>query len=318
MRALITGINGQIGSYLAELLLEKGYEVFGIIRRNSSAEAQTTRLDHILDKIHLSYADVTDFASLVKVIREVNPKEIYHLAAQSHVRVSFDLPVLTTNSNVLGTLNLLEVILKEGKDIRLYNAGSSEMFGNSVDPDGFQRESTPMIPVSPYGCSKLFTYNLCNNYRESYKMFISNGILFNTESPRRGSNFVTAKVVKGLVDIANKKQTSLTLGNLNSKRDWCHVRDSIFAMWLLLQGEVSDNYVIATGKSYSITDLVTYVSTKLNLENPEIIIDPKYFRPVELNYLRGDSSKIRDKLGWSPKYTFNDTIDEMIDYWRNV
>ena len=236
--ALITGINGQDGSYLAEFLLEKGYKVYGTIRRNSSPEYNTTRVDHIFNRINLVYADLTDMSSLVSVLQKAKPDEIYNLAAQSHVRVSFDAPIYTAEATGLGTLNLLEAIRLTCPKARVYQASSSEMFGNTIDEDGFQRETTQLNPVSPYGCAKVFSYNICNNYKNSYGMHISNGILFNHESPRRGINFVTNKVVNGAVDIKQGRKTNLTLGNLAASRDWGHAKDYVKAMWLMLQQEV--------------------------------------------------------------------------------
>ena len=318
-KALITGINGQDGSYLTEFLLEKGYEVWGIVKRNSVAETQTSRLDSVFDKINLRYADLTDISSLISVIQEAKPDEIYNLAAQSHVRISFDQPIYTANVTGLGTLNLLEAVRLTNKKIRIYQASSSEMFGNNVDPDGFQRESTPMAPVSPYGCAKVFSYNICNNYKNSYDMYVANGILFNHESPRRGTNFVTNKVVKTAVEIKLGIKDKLTLGNLDATRDWGHAKDYVEAMWLILQQDKPDNFVCATGKSHSVLNLVSYVFGKLDLDFTKYVqTDSKYYRPEELEDLKGDSSKLRKATGWVPKYTFETMIDEMIDYWLKV
>lgn len=315
-RALITGINGQDGSYLAEFLLEKGYEVWGILRRNSNPESQTSRIDHIFDKIKLVYGDLTDISSLNSIISQCKPQEIYNLAAQSHVRISFDMPIFTSNVTGLGTLNLLEAVRLNDPSIKVYQASSSEMFGNSIDDDGYQRETTSLVPVSPYGCSKVFSYNICNNYKNSYDMFISNGILFNHESPRRGLNFVTNKVVKGAVDIKRGKLKSLALGNLDATRDWGHAKDYVKAMWMMLQQEKPDNFVCSTGVSHSVRDLVDYVFTQLELDYKDYITtDQKFLRPEELTDLKGDSSKLRDTLNWKPEYTFETMIDEMIEYW---
>ena len=232
--ALITGINGQDGSYLAEFLLEKGYEVHGTLKRNSVAENQTSRLDKIYDKVILHYADLTDLSSLINVIKKTNPDEIYNLAAQSHVRISFDQPLYTANVTGIGTLNMLESVKLINPKIKIYQASSSEMFGNSIDSDGYQRETTPMNPVSPYGCAKVFSYNICRNYRNSYNMFISNGILFNHESPRRGTNFVTNKVCKEAVKIKLGLSSELKLGNLDAARDWGHAKDYVKVMWKTL------------------------------------------------------------------------------------
>jgi len=315
-RALITGINGQDGSYLAEFLLEKGYEVWGILRRNSNPESQTSRIQHIFKDIKLVYGDLTDISSLNSIIHQCRPQEIYNLAAQSHVRISFDMPIFTANVTGLGTLNLLEAVRLNDPTIKVYQASSSEMFGNSIDSDGYQRETTPLIPVSPYGCSKVFSYNICNNYKNSYKMFISNGILFNHESPRRGLNFVTNKVVKGAVDIKRGKADSLALGNLEATRDWGHAKDYVKAMWMMLQHDKPDNFVCSTGVSHSVKDLVNYVFSQLDMNYKDFITqDEKFLRPEELTDLKGDSTKLRTTLDWEPDYTFETMIDEMVEYW---
>jgi GDPmannose 4,6-dehydratase len=317
-KALITGINGQDGSYLAELLLEKGYEVFGTVKRNSVAENQTSRLDSIYDKIgkNLIYADLTDLSSILNALRISNPSEVYNLAAQSHVRISFDQPLYTAQATGIGTLNLLEAVRSFNPDIKIYQASSSEMFGNSIDSDGFQRETTPMNPVSPYGCAKVFSYNICRNYRNSYGMHISNGILFNHESPRRGTNFVTNKVCKEAVRIKLGLSKKLTLGNLEATRDWGHAKDYVEAMWLILQQETPGDYVCSTGVSHSVKDLVEYVFAKVGLDWKEwVASDEKFMRPEELDNLKGDSSLLRKKTGWAPNYTFEAMLDEMIEYW---
>jgi GDPmannose 4,6-dehydratase len=316
--ALITGINGQDGSYLAEFLLSKKYEVHGTLKRNSISENQTARLDSIYEKVQLHYADITDLSSVINIIQKIKPNEIYNLAAQSHVRISFDQPIYTANVTGIGTLHILEAIKLVDKNIKLYQASSSEMFGNSVDPDGFQRETTTMNPVSPYGCAKVFSYNICRNYRNSYDMFISNGILFNHESPRRGTNFVTNKVCKEAVKIKLGLSNQLKLGNLHATRDWGHAKDYVEAMWLILQQETPDDFVCATGISHSVQDLCEYVFSKLNLNWEEFVIsDFKYLRPEELNNLKGDATKLKKITNWNPTYTFESMLNEMIEFWIN-
>jgi GDPmannose 4,6-dehydratase len=315
-KALITGINGQDGSYLAEFLLDKGYEVHGILKRNSVSENQTTRLNAVYDRIKLHYGDLIDMASLLNVIKNVMPDEIYNLAAQSHVRISFDQPIYTSQVTGIGTLNLLESVKLIKPDTKIYQASSSEMFGNNIDSDGYQRETTPMNPVSPYGCAKVFSYNICRNYRNSYGMFISNGILFNHESPRRGTNFVTNKVCKEAVKIKLGLSNELRLGNLDATRDWGHAKDYVKAMWLILQEEKADDFVCSTGISHSVKDLCEYVFSKLDLDYTNYVkIDDKFFRPEELKDLKGDSTKLIEATGWSHDYTFQTMLDEMINHW---
>ena len=313
-KALITGINGQDGSYLAEFLLEKGYEVYGILKRNSVAENQTARLDKVFPKLKLEYADMTDMASLIKVLQDVQPDEIYNLAAQSHVRISFDQPIYTAQTVAVGVMNLLEAIRLVCPKARMYQASSSEMFGNSIDEDGFQRETTPLNPVSPYGCAKVFAYNLTRNYRNSYDLFLSNGILFNHESPRRGTNFVTNKVVKEAVKIKAGLSDKLMLGNLDAARDWGHAKDYVECMWLILQHDEPDDFVCSTGVSHTVGDLVEYVFGKLDLDWKEYVgQDPRFYRPEELDVLKGDCTKAKNVLGWKHNYTFETMLDDMID-----
>ena len=314
--ALITGINGQDGSYLSEFLLSKGYVVHGTLKRNSVSENQTSRLDSVYDKVILHYADMIDLSSLTRVIQEVKPDEIYNLAAQSHVRISFDQPLYTANVTGIGTLNLLEAVKLINPKIKIYQASSSEMFGNNIDDDGFQRETTHMNPVSPYGCAKVFSYNISRNYRNSYNMFISNGILFNHESPRRGTNFVTNKVCKEAVKIKLGLSNELKLGNLDATRDWGHAKDYVEAMWLILQQDKPDDFVCSTGVSHSVKELCDYVFTKIGLNYSDYVkIDDKFLRPEELKDLKGDCSKLKNLTGWEHKYTFETMLDEMIEYW---
>ena len=316
-RAFITGISGQDGSYLAELLLEKGYEVWGLLRRHSVPENQTSRLEEIgifsNPNLHLVYGDMTDMPSLMRVLWEVLPHEIYNLAAQSHVRISFDQPAFTTHADALGVLNLLEAAKSICPEAKIYQAGSSEMFGNESDDDGYRRETTLMLPVSPYGCAKLYSYNLCRVYRSSYDMFISNGILFNHESPRRGLNFVTNKIVAGAVDIHKGKTNTLALGNLEATRDWGHAKDYVKAMWMMLQHDEPDEFVCAMGESHSVRELCEEVFSELDMDYRDYVTqDPKYFRPTELHDLKGDSSKLRETLHWEPEYSFRGLIEEMV------
>jgi GDPmannose 4,6-dehydratase len=315
-KAFITGINGQDGSYLSELLLEKGYEVYGIVRRNSVPENQSNRLESFNDKVNIEYGDVLDQSCLSKNLNLIKPDEIYNLAAQSHVRISFDIPQFTAQTNALGVLNLLEAYRLSCPSSKFYQASSSEMFGNSVDEDGFQRETTPFTPVSPYGCAKVFGFNITRNYRKSYKLHIVNGILFNHESPRRGSNFVTNKVVKTAVQIKLNLTDRLELGNMDSYRDWGHSKDYVKAMHLIINNEKPEDYVVSTGVTHSVRDMTNYVFNKLDL-NPETYIsqNPKFLRPEELKYLKGDSSRLREKFNWKPEYTFETLLDEMIDFW---
>ena len=315
-KALITGINGQDGSYLSELLLEKGYEVHGILKRNSVAENQTARLDDVFNKINLEYADMLDLASLNRVLEQVKPDEIYNLAAQSHVRISFDQPIYTTQVVAIGTLNILESMKLLCPNSRFYQASSSEMFGNSFDEDGFQRETTPMHPTSPYGCAKVYGYNITRNYRNSYNLFASNGILFNHESPRRGSNFVTNKVAKEAVRIKYGLTDKLLLGNLDATRDWGHAKDYVNCMWLILQQDTPDDFVCSTGISHTVRELCEYVFGKLDLDYKDYVgVDQKYMRPEELTDLKGDSGKARWMLDWKHEYTFETMLDEMVEHW---
>jgi GDPmannose 4,6-dehydratase len=316
-KAFITGIGGQDGSYLAEYLLDLGYEVHGIIRRNSTPEHQQSRLDGIRNNpnLHVYYGDLLDVSGLEKLLKEIQPDEVYNIAAQSHVRISYDIPQFTVQTNALGVMNMLEAVRNNCPTAKFYQASSSEMFGSSVDVDGFQRETTPMVPVSPYGCTKVFGYNIVRNYRNAYNLYAANGILFNHESPRRGSNFVTNKVVKTAVEIKLGLTDKLELGNLDAYRDWGHSKDYIRAMHLILQQPEPGDYVVATGVTHSVREMCDYVFGKLGLNYQDYVIqNQKFLRPEELKYLKGDSTRIR-ALGWEPEYTFETLMDEMIEHW---
>jgi len=314
--ALITGISGQDGSYLAEHLLNDGYTVHGMIRRQSVAENQESRLDHIIDQIHTHYGDLTDISSMSRIISETQPTHIFNLAAMSHVRISSDIPLFTIQTNAVGVLNLLELYRQYVPSAKFYQASSSEMFGDSVDEDGFQRETTTMTPVSPYGCSKLLGYSLIRHYRRAYGLHACNGILFNHESPRRGSNFVTNKVVKTAVEIKLGLKDKLVLGNLDSYRDWGHSKDYTRGMIQVINHETPDDFVLATGTTHSVRDLCDVVFKVLDLDYKDYVTqDKKYFRPQELKYLKGDSSKARSVLGWSTEYTFESMMKEMVEHW---
>tara|TARA_B100001250_G_scaffold360657_1_gene338254 strand:- start:1259 stop:2233 length:975 start_codon:yes stop_codon:yes gene_type:complete len=316
--ALITGINGQDGSYLCEHLLQEGYKVYGILKRNSVTENQTFRINSIFDEIadNLEYADLTDMPSLLRLISTIKPDHLYNLGAQSHVQISFNQPVYTSKTISEGTINLLECIKSSSPKTKFYQASSSEMFGNSIEKDGFQRESTPMIPVSPYGSAKLFAYNIVRIYRKSYKIFASNGILFNHESPRRGINFVTNKIAREAVMIKNGLSDKLVLGNLQAKRDWGHAKDYVRAMEMILNHKEPDDFVCATGQTHSVQDFCDYVFKKLNIPMNKIETSSKYLRPYELEELKGDFSKLKNATGWKPEYTFHEMIDEMIEHWE--
>ena len=316
MRALITGITGQDGSYLAELLLSKGYEVHGLIRRSSTFN--TDRIDHLYQdphtpgtKLHLHYGDLSVSGQMADLVYNIQPNEIYHLGAQSHVRVSFDMPEYTGDVTGLGTVRLLEAIRKTGVRTKFYQASSSEMFGSAPAP---QNERTPFEPRSPYAAAKVYSYYVVKNYREGYNIFASNGILFNHESPRRGETFVTRKITRAATRIKLGLQEKLYLGNLEAKRDWGFAGDFVEAMWLILQEDEPDDYVIATGETHSVREFAERVFQKLELDYQEYVeIDQRYFRPTETDVLLGDSTKARKKLGWEPKVTFNQLMDMMIE-----
>lgn len=313
--ALITGITGQDGSYLAELLLNKGYEVHGVIRRSSSFN--TGRLDAIYQdphesgvRLHLHHGDLTDGSSVNQIVRETQPDEVYHLGAQSHVRVSFDVPEYTAEVTALGTIRLLEAIRKSGISTRFYQASSSELYGKSPPP---QDEKTPFLPQSPYAISKLYAFHTTVNHREAYGMYAVNGILFNHESPRRGETFVTRKITRAAGRIKCGLQEKLFLGNLEAKRDWGFAGDYVEAMWLMLQQETPDDFVIATGETHSVREFVELAFGELGLDyKKHVEIDPRYFRPTEVDALHGDSTKARTALGWEPKMSFSELVRLMV------
>tara|TARA_R110000822_G_scaffold95140_2_gene217757 strand:+ start:8533 stop:9498 length:966 start_codon:yes stop_codon:yes gene_type:complete len=316
-KALITGITGQDGSYLSEHLLSLGYEVYGIFRRHSVAENQNYRLQQVKGEIKGFYGDLLDYPSLVRIIQEVQPDEIYNLGAMSHVRISFDMPSFTIQTNALGVLNMLEVYRTLCPNAKFYQASSSEMFGNNVDEDGIQRLTTPFDPVSPYGVAKVMGYNLVRHYRKAYKLHACNGILFNHESPRRGSNFVTNKVVKTAVQIKKGLVDVLELGNMDSSRDWGHSKDYVRAMHMILNHDTPEEFIVATGESHTVRDLCDVVFSKLGMNYKDYVVqNPKFMRPEELRYLRGDPSKAREVLGWKPEYTFESMLEEMIERWE--
>jgi len=316
-KAFITGINGQDGSYLSEHLLSMGYEVGGLVRRSSVAENQTFRINHIEKDIKTYYGDLIDPISIEKALKDFKPDKVFNLAAQSHVRLSFNMPAFTAQVNATGALNVFEAVKTVCPNAKVYQASSSEMFGSSVDKDKYQRETTPMHPVSPYGCSKLYAYSIARNYRRAYSMFISNGILFNHESPRRGTNFVTAKVIEGALKIKKGLAKDIELGNLDSYRDWGHSFDYTKAMIKLLDLEHPDDIVISTGVTNSVRDLCKTVFDKLNMNYEDyIVINKKFIRPQELPFLCGDSTKAKNILGWSPKYDFNALVTDMIDHFE--
>ena len=314
-KALITGITGQDGSFLAELLLAKGYEVHGIVRRSSSFN--TERLEPIYQdphapnyKLRLHYGDLEDGSALANLVTKIAPDELYNLAAQSHVRVSFDIPEYTVSTVAVGTLRLLEAIRELGTKCRFYQASSSEMYGSSPAP---QHEHTPFQPRSPYACAKVFAHQLCQNYREAYGLYIACGILFNHESHRRGVPFVTRKITRAAARIKHGLDKKLFLGNLDAKRDWGYAGDYVEAMWMMLQQDKPDDYVIATGEAHTVRDVLDVAFGTLGLDwQPYVELDPRYLRPTEVDHLCGDYSKARDQLGWKPKVTFRELITKMV------
>ncbi|HLC54535.1 MAG TPA: GDP-mannose 4,6-dehydratase [Candidatus Nanoarchaeia archaeon] len=327
-KALITGITGQIGSYLAELLMEKGYEVYGLVRRTSLVNARE-RIEHI-DGIKLIYADLGDSSSINHLIQEIKPDEIYNLAAQSHVWVSFKMPEYTSDIDALGAMRICEAVRMLGKPVKIYQASTSELYGGIYNFP--VNEETPFHPKSPYGVAKLYAYWIMRNYREAYKMFCSNGIVFNTESPRRGENFVTRKITKGVADILRGKQKQLRLGNLNARRDWGHAKDVTLAMWKILQYDKADDFVIATGVSHSVREFVELAFKHVGIEikwrgegvnevgydaateKTLVVVDPLYFRPSEVEVLIGDATKAKNLLKWEPHYAFEEVVREMMEH----
>ncbi|ACN82648.1 GDP-mannose 4,6-dehydratase [Brachyspira hyodysenteriae] len=317
-KALITGITGQDGSYLTELLLEKGYEVHGIIRRSSSFN--TERIDHLYTDPHINdvrmflhYGDLSDSSNLSRILEKIQPDEIYNLAAQSHVRVSFDMPEYTADVTGLGTIRLLDAIKETQIKTKFYQASTSELYGKVVETP--QTEKTPFYPRSPYACAKVYSYWITVNYRESYDMYACNGILFNHESPRRGETFVTKKITHAIARILNKEQDKLYLGNLDSKRDWGYAKDYVEAMWLMLQQEKADDYVIATGETHSVREFLDEAFGLVGLDWKKYVeIDPRYYRPAEVDLLLGDPTKAKEKLGWKPKTTFKELVKIMLEY----
>ena len=333
-KALITGITGQDGSYLSEFLLEKGYEVHGVIRRSSLIN--TDRIDHIFNRIKLHYGDLSDSTNVIRVIQDVQPDEIYNLGAQSHVKVSFETPEYTGQVDALGTLRVLEAVRLLGMEnkVRIYQASTSEMFGKVQEIP--QKETTPFYPRSPYGCAKLYAYWTTKNYREAYGIYACSGILFNHESPRRGETFVTRKITRGLKAMSEGKQTVLKLGNLNAKRDWGHAKDFVEAMWLMLQQDKPDDYVIATGEQYSVRDFINEAAPyfDMNIEWQgegldeigidkntglvRVLVDDRYFRPAEVDTLLGDASKAKENLGWYPRTSFKELVEDMCTYEKGL
>jgi GDPmannose 4,6-dehydratase len=309
-KALVTGITGQDGSYLAELLLAKGYEVHGLVRRSSSFN--TWRVDHVRDRLKLHYGDLVDQNSLVRTLASIRPDEVYNLAAQSHVKVSFEMPEYTTDVTAVGVLRLLDAVRELDLPARVYQAGSSEMFGKVVETP--QTERTPFYPRSPYGVAKVFGYWTAVNYRESYGLHVSNGILFNHESPRRGENFVTRKITMELAAIKAGKSRELRLGNLDAKRDWGFAKDYVEAMWLMLQQERPGDYVVATGETHSVREFLEEAFGYVGLDWRDfVVVDPKYFRPAEVDLLQGDPTRAATELGWQARTTFRELVRLMVD-----
>lgn len=320
MRVFLSGISGQDGGLLARLCLSEGHEVFGLVRRHSTPENQTSRIDDIESQLGLYYGDLNDTSSIVRSLLDCKPDIVLNIGAQSHVRISFDCSAYTVSTNALGALNVLDATRRLLPNARFYQASSSEMFGTSVDADGFQRLSTPMTPTSPYGCAKLFAFKYTQHVRRAYGFHACNGILFNHEGKYRGANFVTAKVVRGALAIQSGKLDKLRLGAIDSKRDWGNARDYVRAIWKIVNYPEPRDWVVATGETRSVRDLCEYVFRKLGMNYEDYVVanDKAYLRPEELTYLRGDSTETRELLGWQPEFTFEQTIDEIIEHWQNV
>lgn len=314
-KALITGISGQDGSYLAELLLSKGYEVHGIVRRSSSVARE--RLEYLYPqykdvKLFLHYGDITDGSNLARLLYTLQPDEIYNLAAQSHVKISFDIPEYTAEVVALGTIRLLEWVRDTGSRVKFYQASSSEMFGKALEIP--QKETTPFYPKSPYACAKAFAHYASVNYRESYNVFACNGILFNHESPRRGENFVTRKITKGIADILSKRMDKIRLGNLDARRDWGYAKDYVEAMWLMLQQDQPDDYVIATGETHSVREFAGEAFKTVGLDwEKYVVVDKRYYRPTEVDLLIGDASKAKKVLNWAPRVDYKQLVRIMVE-----
>jgi len=315
-KALITGITGQDGSYLAELLLGENIEVHGIVRRNSAVEIQRERIEHIIDKVKIRYGDMSDFLSLWRAVEEIRPDYVFNLAAISQVRTSYDVPQYTLDVNGNSVQILLEACKKHCPDVRFYQASSSEIFGQGIDTDGYQRESTLINPSSPYAIGKVVAYNFVRHYRRAYGMHASNGILFNHESPRRGGSFVTQKVARGVVEIKNGTRDKLELGNLDSYRDWGHAKDYVKVMWLMTNHIKGDDFVVATGETHSVREMCDLMFGYVGLDYKDYVTyNPKYLRPEEVPYLRGDCTRAKIILGWEREYGFESLMKEMVDYW---
>jgi GDPmannose 4,6-dehydratase len=315
-RALVTGITGQDGYYLTKLLLEKGYDVYGVIRRHNRVENELGTAQEFENDVNFEYGDLTDASSMETIVHRINPHEVYNLAAQSHVKISFENPSYTAQANAIGSVNLMDAVRRLTPYARFYQASTSEMYGNSIDPDGFQRETTPMRPVSPYGAAKLFSHNMVNIYRIQHGLFACSGILFNHESPKRGNLFVTQKIIRFVQKMEQKgwdylSKEKLTLGNLEARRDWGHAEDYVYGMWLMLQHSKPDDYVLATGITHSIKDFLTAAFGQRRWED-WVETDQKFYRPEDVHHLKGDSNKARQMLGWEPKHNLQSLVNSML------